>query len=199
MLFKKQRDTSAPISVNEEPQAPTSSQDLAVTSASMKEANDLAPTKTTASQDVVYPSGLRLAFLLISVFASMFLVALVYMFNSSDRNGLITRQDRLIITTAIPKISDEFKAVNDIGWYGSAYFLTTCAFQLLFGKLYTYFSIKIVFLSSVLLFEVGSAVCGAAPTSVAFIVGRALAGVGGSGIMTGGVSEMLSMLLKMAS
>ncbi len=59
--------------------------------------------------------------------------------------------------------------MTDIGWYGSAYLLTNCAFQLLFGKLYTFFSIKGTFLASIVLFEIGSAICGAAPSSIAFI------------------------------
>ena len=29
------------------------------------------------------------------------------------------------MATAIPKISDHFKALNDVGWYASAFFLTT--------------------------------------------------------------------------
>lgn len=94
----------------------------------------------------------------------------------------------MIITTAIPQITDDFKSVTDIGWYGSAYLLTTCAFQLLFGKLYSFYSIKATFLTTIILFEVGSAVCGAAPTSVAFIVGRAIAGLGAAGIFSGVVS-----------
>ncbi len=85
----------------------------------------------------------------------------------------------------MPQITDEFKSVTDIGWYGSAYLLATCAFQLLFGKLYTFYSIKTIFLTSITLFEIGSAVCGAAPTSVAFIIGRAVSGVGAAGIFSG--------------
>ena len=75
--------------------------------------------------------------------------------------------------------------MTDIGWYGSAYLLTTCAFQLLFGKLYTFYSVRGVFLTTVFLFEVGSAICGAAPNSVVFIVGRAIAGSGAAGIFSG--------------
>lgn len=75
--------------------------------------------------------------------------------------------------------------MTDIGWYGSAYLLTNCAFQLFYGKLYTFFSVKAVFLTAIFLFEAGSAICGAAPNSVAFIVGRAIAGVGSAGIMSG--------------
>ncbi len=89
---------------------------------------------------------------------------------------------------AVPQITDEFNSLPDVGWYGSAYLLTCCSFQLLFGKLYTFFSVKIVLLSSVTLFEVASVVCGAAPSSAAFIVGRAFSGVGAAGIFAGTVS-----------
>ncbi|GKT40974.1 efflux pump aflT [Colletotrichum spaethianum] len=130
---------------------------------------------STTQPEIQYPTGLKLFLIMLSIFMTMFLVAL----------------DRLIIATAIPRITDEFHSVTDIGWYGSAYLLTTCAFQLLFGKLYAFFSIKHVFLSSVLLFEVGSALCGAAPSSVAFIIGRAIAGIGGAGIFAGTIVIMV--------
>ncbi len=68
---------------------------------------------------------------------------------------------------------------------GSAYLFTVCAFQLLFGKLYSLFPIKWVFIASVVVFEIGSAVCGSAQTSAALIVGRAIAGVGASGNFSG--------------
>ena len=92
---------------------------------------------------------------------------------------------------AIPQITDEFNALPDVGWYGSAYLLTCCSFQLLFGKFYTFYAVKVVLLMSILLFEVGSVVCGAAPSSVAFIVGRAIAGAGAAGIFAGCVSVPL--------
>lgn len=87
--------------------------------------------------------------------------------------------------TAIPQITSEFNSAGNIGWYGTAYLLTNCAFQLVFGKLYTIFSVKATFLTSVVLFEAGSALCGAAPNSVAFILGRAIAGLGSGGILSG--------------
>lgn len=59
------------------------------------------------------------------------------------------------------------------------------AFQLIFGKFYTFFSIKWVFLSAIGVFELGSLICGAAPTSVALIIGRAIAGLGVAGIFSG--------------
>ncbi|KAI3547053.1 hypothetical protein CSPX01_03885, partial [Colletotrichum filicis] len=119
--------------------------------------------------DTEYPTGLKFACIMSSAFMCMFLTSL----------------DRMIITTAIPQITDEFHSVTDIGWYGSAYLLTQCASQLLFGKLYTFFSVKGTFLTSLFLFEVGSAICGAAPNSVSFIIGRAIAGLGAAGILSG--------------
>ena len=73
-----------------------------------------------------YPTGAKLTLITIALCLSVFCMAL----------------DNTIISTAIPRITDQFKAINDVGWYGSAYLLTTCAFQLFFGKLYTFFSIK---------------------------------------------------------
>lgn len=93
--------------------------------------------------------------------------------------------DNTIIATAIPKITDHFNSLDDVGWYGSAYLLTTCAFQLLFGKFLTFFSIKWVYLIAIGIFELGSLVCGAAPTSTALIIGRAIAGIGSAGIFAG--------------
>lgn len=79
--------------------------------------------------------------------------------------------DNTIIATAIPRITDDFRALQDVGWYGSAYLLTTCAFQLFYGKLYSRFSIKLVFLAALFIFEAGSLICGNAPNSIALIIG----------------------------
>ncbi|KAL9006983.1 MAG: hypothetical protein Q9188_000271 [Gyalolechia gomerana] len=121
------------------------------------------------SDEPEYPSGAKLAIITISLCLSVLLMAL----------------DNTIIATAIPRITDDFNSLNDVGWYGSSYLLTTCAFQLLFGKFYTFFSIKWVYLVAIAIFEVGSLVCGAAPNSVALIIGRAIAGVGSAGIFSG--------------
>jgi MFS family permease len=128
-------------------------------------------TVSTSGRDFEYPKGIHLALLLTSLFVSIFIVAL----------------DRMIIATAIPAITDEFKSLPDVGWYGSAYLLTTCSFQLLFGKLYTFWAVKTIWLSSIVIFEIGSAICGAAPNSTALIIGRAVQGVGGAGIFSGAI------------
>lgn len=63
---------------------------------------------------------------LVANFLAMFLVAL----------------DRTILSTAIPTITDEFHSLGDIGWYGSAYMLTTACSQLIFGRLYKHYNMK---------------------------------------------------------
>ncbi|KAJ6024771.1 MFS general substrate transporter [Penicillium herquei] len=93
--------------------------------------------------------------------------------------------DNTILSTAIPKISQQFQTIDDVGWYGSTYFLAICCVNLLYGRLYTFFSTKRVFLAAIALFELGSLVCGLAPTSTGLIVGRAVAGLGSGGILPG--------------
>ena len=61
------------------------------------------------------------------------------------------------------------------------------------GQCYSCLDNKLLFVSNVVIFEVGSAVCGAAPTLEALIGGRAICGIGGMGIYLGTVS-MVSAL-----
>ncbi|KAJ5281778.1 hypothetical protein N7478_007150 [Penicillium angulare] len=135
--------------------------------------NDVSPAsqeaKDKSENEEQLLTGLRLVLVIVALLCAMFLVAL----------------DRTIIATAVPKISDEFHAIGDIAWYASAYLLTSSATQLLWGRVYTFYSTKIIFLTAVVVFEVGSAVCGAAPNSTAFIIGRAIAGIGSAGIFNG--------------
>ena len=107
---------------------------------------------------------------------------------------LIVVQDRIIISTAIPKITDQFNSVKDIGWYGSSYVLASCVTQLPFGRLYSYYNTKTVFLASVIVFEAGSALCGAAPNSHSFIAGRAMAGAASAGVMSGVIVIMIPLV-----
>ena len=61
--------------------------------------------------------------------------------------------DQMIIATAIPKITTQFNSLDDVGWYGSAYLLTTTSLQPSFGKIYTYFNIKYTFIIALAIFE----------------------------------------------
>lgn len=63
--------------------------------------------------------------------------------------------------------------------------MTFCIAQLQFGKLNVRYPIRIIYSCCILLFLVGSAVCGSAPNSSALIVGRAIAGIGSAGLLVG--------------
>ena len=64
----------------------------------------------------------------------------------------------------------------------------TAALQPLAGKIYSFFPLKWTFLIFIAIFEIGSLICALAPTSAAFIAGRAVAGIGSSGIINGALS-----------
>ncbi|OIW24129.1 efflux pump antibiotic resistance protein, partial [Coniochaeta ligniaria NRRL 30616] len=116
-----------------------------------------------------YPAGATLAFVAVALAMSMFLVAL----------------DMTIIATAVPKITDEFHTLQDIAWYGSAFFVTSGGFQSSWGKAFKYFPLKASYLAAIFVFELGSLICGVAPTSTALVVGRAIAGIGAAGVSSG--------------
>ena len=59
-------------------------------------------------------------------------------------------------------------------------------FQSSWGKAYKYFPLKATFITTILIFEIGSLLCAVTPNSTAFIVGRAIAGIGGADVSTGG-------------
>ncbi|KAE8369945.1 major facilitator superfamily domain-containing protein [Aspergillus caelatus] len=116
-----------------------------------------------------YPSITKVIVVILALYLAVFLVAL----------------DQTIIGVAIPKITDQFKSIEDIAWYGSAYFLTSTALQPSYGRIYKIFSVKWGFLIAVLIFEIGSLICAVAPSSTVLIVGRAVAGIGVAGIFSG--------------
>ena len=63
--------------------------------------------------------------------------------------------------------------------------MTAASPALLMGKCYAVFNLKIVFLVALFLFELGSVVAAAAPSSTALIIGRAIAGLGNAGLLSG--------------
>ncbi|KAB5580054.1 major facilitator superfamily domain-containing protein [Coniochaeta sp. 2T2.1] len=129
-----------------------------------------------------YLHGLPLALMTIALMAGIFMIAL----------------DNAILATAIPKITNQFNSLNDVGksWYGTAYLLTTMSLQPTYGKIYTFFSLKWTYTLALFIFEVGSLICAVAPNSVALIVGRAISGIGASGILCGGL-VLISHVVEM--
>ncbi|CAD6921657.1 unnamed protein product [Tilletia controversa] len=125
-----------------------------------------------------YPTGVKFALICLACALFVFIVAI----------------DQTIVSTAIPVVTNQFNSFSDVGWYGSAYLLTSTAFQPLFGRLYANFSVKWIYLVSFAIFEVGSLICALATDSPMFIVGRAIAGLG----LAGGYSGSLIIITMIA-
>ncbi|CAH0058564.1 unnamed protein product [Clonostachys solani] len=135
--------------------------------ASTKQEEDVAGSNDP--DDIEYPTGIKMTFIVVALVLSIFLLSL----------------DMTIVATAIPKITDEFKGLDKAGWYGAAFFMTVGAFQSTWGKIYKYFPLKTSFLIAIFIFELGSVICGAAPSAEALIAGRAIAGLGAAGLGAG--------------
>ncbi|KAJ5936353.1 hypothetical protein N7454_004988 [Penicillium verhagenii] len=114
--------------------------------------------RSVTKESIKYPPKAKVIPIMLALYISMFLVAL----------------DRLIVATATPKITDEFHSLNDIGCSSTAESTPSTPQN---GSS----------LVSIVIFEAGSALCGAAPSSVSFIIGRAIAGIGTGGISAGAV------------
>lgn len=69
--------------------------------------------------------------------------------------------------------------------------LSSSAVVFFFGKFYTLFNVKRTYLASIFLFLIGSTVCTFAPTSKAFIIGRAISGFG-SAAQQGGLINVFA-------
>ncbi|CUA68868.1 Putative HC-toxin efflux carrier TOXA [Bipolaris zeicola] [Rhizoctonia solani] len=97
---------------------------------------------------------------------------------------LLVALDQTILATAVPRITSDFHALDEVTWIASVYFITQASFMLVFGQLTSVIAGKWVFLGSLFVFEVGSLF-----TNVYFMIaGRAVAGIGAAGITVGSLA-----------
>ncbi|GLA37477.1 hypothetical protein AnigIFM63309_004416 [Aspergillus niger] len=101
------------------------------------------------------------------------------------RSNLCFPGAHCVLDGTVPKITDEFHSIADVGWYGSAFRLASSMSQLLQGRVFDQFSVKWAFLLHLIVFEAGAIISGAAPSSLVFIIGRVISGLGFSGISQG--------------
>ncbi|KAK0456339.1 amino acid permease ScVBA-like protein [Armillaria borealis] len=94
--------------------------------------------------------------------------------------------DANIVSTSLPTISNDLQASqSEYTWVGVAYMLTQTAFQPLYGRISDVVGRKCLLFASVIIFALGNLVCGASNVCVTMLIGsRALAGVGGGGIVS---------------
>lgn len=106
--------------------------------------------------EMSYPSGSALILLTVGLCLCTFVVSHIFLGFKCTSADIIIIQialDNTIIATAIPTITTVFHSLNDVGWYGSAYLLTTTSLQPFFGKIYVNFNLKYTYLFALVLFE----------------------------------------------
>lgn len=82
-------------------------------------------------------------------------------------------------------IFEEFQQIEKLPWVGIGFPMGSVAVILLVGTMFAKFDIKWLIVGFFIAFEAGSALCGGAPNIDALIVGRVIAGIGGSGMYIG--------------
>ncbi|RUS42861.1 MDR family MFS transporter [Cohnella sp. AR92] len=86
--------------------------------------------------------------------------------------------DVTVVSTATKEIIADLQGTSLFSWVFTIYTLTTCVTTPIFGKLTDLFGRKIVFMIGIVLFIVGSVLCGVAHSMTALIFSRAIQGIG---------------------
>ncbi|WP_019888461.1 MDR family MFS transporter [Streptomyces purpureus] len=98
---------------------------------------------------------------------------------------LLAMLDNMIIGTAMPTIVGELGGLEHLSWVVTAYTLATAASTPIWGKLGDMYGRKGVFLTSIVIFVIGSALSGMAQDMSQLIGFRAVQGLGAGGLMVG--------------
>lgn len=103
---------------------------------------------------------------------------------------LLAMLDNLIVGTAMPTIVGDLGGAEHLSWVVTSYTLATAASTPIWGKLGDLYGRKGTFLTSIVIFLVGSALAGLSQTMGQLIGFRALQGLGAGGLMVGVMSIM---------
>ncbi|NYI03208.1 MDR family MFS transporter [Allostreptomyces psammosilenae] len=96
---------------------------------------------------------------------------------------LMASLDQTILGTALPTIVGELEGVNHMSWVITSYLLATTICMPIFGKLGDLYGRKNLFLISIAIFVIASALCGFSQSMMQLIVFRGIQGIGGAGLM----------------
>ena len=98
---------------------------------------------------------------------------------------LIAALDQTIVSTALPTIVGDLGGLTELSWVVTAYILTSTISTPLYGKIGDLYGRKRIFQASIVIFLVGSMLCGLSQNMAELIGFRALQGVGAGGLMVG--------------
>jgi EmrB/QacA subfamily drug resistance transporter len=98
---------------------------------------------------------------------------------------LLAALDQTIVATALPTIAGDLHGLSHLSWVVTAYLLASTVSTPLWGKLGDLYGRKVFFEAAIVIFLIGSALCGLAHSIFILIVFRAVQGIGGGGLLTG--------------
>ena len=113
---------------------------------------------------------------------------LYFVFGALMLGMLLAALDSTIVATALPTIVGDLHGASHLSWVVVAYLLSSTVSTPLWGKLGDLHGRKVYFQSAIILFLIGSMLCGVAHTMLELILFRALQGLGGGGLMVGAQS-----------
>jgi EmrB/QacA subfamily drug resistance transporter len=96
---------------------------------------------------------------------------------------LLAALDQTIVSTALPTIVGDLGGLSHLSWVVTAYLLASTATTQVWGKLGDQYGRKYLFLTAIVIFLIGSALCGQSRNMSELIGFRAVQGVGGGGLM----------------
>ncbi len=101
---------------------------------------------------------------------------------------LLASLDQTIVATALPTIAGDLHGLSHLSWVVTGYLLASTVSTPLWGKLGDLYGRKRFFQAAIVIFLIGSALCGLAHSMTALIGFRALQGIGGGGLIVGAQS-----------
>ncbi|MCI3226146.1 MDR family MFS transporter [Streptomyces sp. NP-1717] len=96
---------------------------------------------------------------------------------------LLAALDQTIVSTALPTIASDLGGLDHLSWVVTAYLLASTAATPLWGKLGDQYGRKRLFQTAIVIFLIGSALCGISQSMAELIIFRALQGLGGGGLI----------------
>ena len=97
---------------------------------------------------------------------------------------LLAALDQSIVSTALPRIASDLHGLTKLSWVVTAYLITSAISTPIYGKLGDLYGRKKIFQSAIIIFLIGSALCGIAQTMNQLVFFRALQGIGAGGLMS---------------
>jgi len=110
---------------------------------------------------------------------------LYFVFGALMLGMLLAALDGTIVATALPTIVADLHGVNHLSWVVVAYLLSSTVSTPLWGKLGDLHGRKVYFQAAIVVFLVGSMLCGIAHSMLTLILFRGVQGLGGGGLMVG--------------